>query len=147
MEISQKHLRDNCDPRLSGMLSLSIKEAYRFLDDLILREKVFQRPEMNKVKGYVRHGLVDVGLKQVLQSSSISHEIADKSSSRYSNGHTYYESGKTIPKAESLLKILSVLNFPRSFFQMKFQNLLQELLFSEVKLHRLNVLETCKKKD
>ena len=27
-----------------------------------------------------------------------------------------YESGKTIPKAESLLKILSVLNFPRSFF-------------------------------
>ncbi|EMC0779864.1 XRE family transcriptional regulator, partial [Enterococcus faecalis] len=27
-----------------------------------------------------------------------------------------YESGKTIPKAESLLKLLSVLNFPRSFF-------------------------------
>jgi len=27
-----------------------------------------------------------------------------------------YESGKTVPKAESLLKILSVLRFPRSFF-------------------------------
>ncbi|EOH89274.1 hypothetical protein ACTNBL_03930 [Enterococcus villorum] len=39
MEILQNHLRDNCDPRLSGILSLSIKEAYRFLDDLILREK------------------------------------------------------------------------------------------------------------
>lgn len=89
LEILQNHLRDNCDPRLSGMLSLSIKEAYRFLDELTLREKVFQRPEMKKVLGYVRHGLVDVGLKQVLQSSSISHEIADKSSSRYSNGHTY----------------------------------------------------------
>lgn len=39
-------------------------------------------------------------------------ERADLSRQMISN----YESGKTIPKAESLLKILSVLNFPRSFF-------------------------------
>lgn len=89
MEILKNHLRKNCDPRLPGILSLSIKEAYTFLDELVLREKVFQRQEMKKVWGYVRHGLVDVGLKQVLQSSNISHEIADKSSSRYPNGHTY----------------------------------------------------------
>ncbi|EGO8395745.1 hypothetical protein IGJ63_001613 [Enterococcus sp. DIV1375a] len=89
MEILENHLRKNCDPRLPGILSLSIKEAYRFLDELVLREKVFQRQEMKQVWGYVRHGLVDVGLKQVFQSSNILHEIADKSSSRYPNGHTY----------------------------------------------------------
>lgn len=27
-----------------------------------------------------------------------------------------YESGKTIPKADSILKLISVLQFPRSFF-------------------------------
>lgn len=39
-------------------------------------------------------------------------EKADLSRQMISN----YESGKTVPKAESLLKILSVLRFPRSFF-------------------------------
>ncbi len=89
MEILENHLRTNCDPRLSGILALSVREAYVFLEELVNREKVFQRREMKKVWGHVRHGLVDVGLKQVLQNSNIQHEIADKSSSRYPNGHTY----------------------------------------------------------
>lgn len=89
MELLSNHLKSNCDPKLSGVLSLSIREAYRFLDELVAKEKVFQRPEMKKVWGHVRHGLVDVGIKQVLHSSNIRHEIADKASSRYKNGHTY----------------------------------------------------------
>lgn len=89
MEILSNHIKNNCDQRLAGVLSLSIREAYRFLDELVEKEKVFQRQEMKKVWGHVRHGLVDVGLKQVLQSSEIAHQIADESSSRYPNGHTY----------------------------------------------------------
>lgn len=89
MGILESHLSKNCDPRMVGVLSLSIKEAYGFLDDLIQKEKILQRPEMKKTWGHIRHGLVDVGLKQVLQSSNIPHDIADKSSSRYRNGHTY----------------------------------------------------------
>lgn len=89
MGILSDHLEMQCDVRLSGVLSLSVKEAYRFLEELVQREKVLQRPEMKKVWGHVRHGLIDVGLKQVLQSSNIAHEIVDKASSRYPNGHTY----------------------------------------------------------
>lgn len=89
MDLLSNHLKNNCDPRLPGVLSLSLKEAYRFLDELVEKEKIFQRPEMKKVWGHVRHGLVDVGIKQVLQSSGIQHEIVDKSSSKYPNGHTY----------------------------------------------------------
>ena len=89
MDILSNHLKNNCDQRLSGVLSLSIREAYRFLEDMVDKEKVLQRPEMKKVWGHLRHGLVDVGIKQVLQSSNIQHEIADKTSSRYVNGHTY----------------------------------------------------------
>lgn len=89
MEILSNHLENNCDKRLSGALSLSVREAYRFLDELVENEKIFQRQEMKKVWGYVRHGLVDVGLKRVLKSSNIPHEIADETSSRYPNGHTY----------------------------------------------------------
>lgn len=72
-----------------GVLSLSVKEAYRFLEELIQKEKILQREEMRKTWGYLRHGLIDVGLKQVLSSSKIPHEIVDKSSSKYPNGHTY----------------------------------------------------------
>lgn len=89
MEKLSEHLKKNVDPRLVGTLSLSIREAYRFLDELVQREKVLQRPEMKKVWGYVRHGLVDVAIKQVLQSANIPHEIGNESSSKYRNGHTY----------------------------------------------------------
>ncbi len=89
MSILKEHLKRNCDARMVGVLSLSIREAYRYLMELTERESIFQRAEMKKVWGHVRHGLVDVGLKQVLTSSAIPHEIADKASSRYVNGHTY----------------------------------------------------------
>lgn len=89
MDILSNHLKNNCDPKLPGVLSLSVREAYRFLDDMIEKEKVLQRPEMKKAWGHLRNGLIDVGIKQVLQSSNIHHEIADKTSSRYINGYTY----------------------------------------------------------
>lgn len=89
LNMLSEHLKMHCDARLPGVLSLSIRESYRFLEEIIQREKVLQRPEMKKTWGYLRHGLIDVGLKQVLQSSNIEHEIADKASSRYRNGHTY----------------------------------------------------------
>ena len=89
LEILSNHLRSNCDPGLAGVLSLSVKEAYRFLDDLVEREKILKHKDMKKTLGHLRHGLIDVALKQVLQSSSIPHEIADESSSKYRNGHTY----------------------------------------------------------
>lgn len=89
MKILSNHVKNNVDPRLVGTLALSVKEAYRFLDELVQREKIFQKTEMKKVWGHVRHGLVDVGLKQVLKSSNIPHEVADMNSSRYKNGHTY----------------------------------------------------------
>ena len=83
MSILKEHLKRKCDARMVGVLSLSIREAYRYLMELTERESIFQRAEMKKVWGHVRHGLVDVGLKQVLTSSAIPHEIAafyDKSS-------------------------------------------------------------------
>ena len=89
MTILTNHLSEKCDPRLQGVLSFGIKEAYRFLDEFVQRENFLQLPEMKQTWGYLRHGLVDVGLKQVLQSSKIEHEIVDKTSSRYANGHTY----------------------------------------------------------
>lgn len=89
MEILSNHLKNNCDPKLPGILSLGVREAYRFLDDLIKQEKILQREEMKKTWGHLRHGFVDVALKQVLQSSSIQHEVVDKTTSRYKNGHTY----------------------------------------------------------
>jgi len=89
MGILSKHLKEKCDPNLPGILSLSVKEAYRFLDDLIEQQKILQRPEMKQTWGHIRRGLVDVAIKQVLQSSNVQHEIADKTTSRYRNGHTY----------------------------------------------------------
>lgn len=89
MEIISNHLKKNCDPNLPGILSLGVKEAYSFLDDLIKKEKILQRQEMKQTWGHLRHGLIDVAIKQVLQSSSVQHEIADKTTSRHKNGHTY----------------------------------------------------------
>ena len=73
--------------RMVGVLSLSIREAYRYLMELTERESIFQRAEMKSL-GHVRHGLVDV-FKTSVNFISNPHEIADKASSRYVNGHTY----------------------------------------------------------
>lgn len=82
-------MQEHCDPRLIGVLSLSIKEAYRFLDELIDKEPVLKLPDMKKSWGHLRNGLVDVGIKQILSNSNIPHEIADKTTSKYRNGYTY----------------------------------------------------------
>lgn len=56
MSILKEHLKRNCDARMVGVLSLSIREAYRYLMELTERESIFQRAEMKKVWGHVRHG-------------------------------------------------------------------------------------------
>ncbi len=89
MSTLSNHMSQCCDPRLPGILSFSIKEAYRFLDELTKKETLFLQPEMKKTWGYLRNGLVDVALKQILESSNIEYEIADKTTSKYKNGNTY----------------------------------------------------------
>lgn len=48
MSILKEHLKRNCDARMVGVLSLSIREAYRYLMELTERESIFQRAEMKK---------------------------------------------------------------------------------------------------
>lgn len=89
MGILSNHIENHCDKRMVGVLSLGIREAYGYLEELIAKEKILQKEEMRKTWGHIRNGLVDVGLKRVLESSNIPHEVVDKTSSRYSNGYTY----------------------------------------------------------
>lgn len=87
--ILEKHLEKNCDPRLMGILSFAIREAYRYHKDLLKNNPILEKSEMRKTLGHMRGGLVDVAIKDVLLSSGIKCDIQDKSVSRYSNGYTY----------------------------------------------------------
>jgi len=83
------HIKKNCDPKMMGLFSLSIKEAYRFFENLKRDNPLLQREEMKKSYGHMRNGLVDIGLKEVLSSTDFPHKIADKTTSKYRNGYTY----------------------------------------------------------
>jgi len=87
--ILERHLMHNCSRELCGLISLSINEAYRFLDDLIKTTPLLQKPELKKSYGYIRSGLVDVAIKEVFSKGNLRHKIADKSTSKYRNGYTY----------------------------------------------------------
>ena len=88
MSTLSNHISQHCDPRLVGLLSFSIKEAYRFLAEMTNKE-IYLQPEMKKTWGYLRNGLVDVALKRVFENSGIEYEIADETTSKHKNGHTY----------------------------------------------------------
>lgn len=90
MGILQSHLEIECDPRLAGELTYSIKEAYRYLWELINATPVLQHPEMRKTYGHIRQALVDVALRLVLEDSSMPVDvqmIAATNNKR--NGYTY----------------------------------------------------------
>lgn len=90
MGILQSHLEIECDPRLAGELAYSIKEAYRYLWELINATPVLQHPEMRKTYGHIRQALVDVALRLVLEDSSMPVDvqmIAATNNKR--NGYTY----------------------------------------------------------
>lgn len=90
MGILQSHLETECDSRLAGELAYSIKEAYRYLWELINATPVLQHPEMRKTYGHIRQALVDVALRLVLEDSSMPVDvqmIAATNNKR--NGYTY----------------------------------------------------------
>lgn len=90
MGILRNHLEAECDPRLAGELSYSIKEAYRSLWELIENTPVLQRSEMRKTYGYIRQGLVDVALRLVLEDSAMKTDVQMLSASNNrKNGYTY----------------------------------------------------------
>ena len=49
-EYFKRTFKRNCDARMVGVLSLSIREAYRYLMELTERESIFQRAEMKKFR-------------------------------------------------------------------------------------------------
>ena len=120
--ILERHIKQNCDPNLRGLLSLSINEAYRFLDDLIQNNPVLQRDEMKKSYGHIRNGLIDVAIKEVLSKTKLPHKIADKTTSKNRNGYTYLMievRGAILTSA----KVMKPHNFPRSAKNRSFNSL------------------------
>lgn len=90
MGVLRKHLETECDPRLAGELAYSIKEAYRFLWELIEATPVLQHPEMRKTYGHIRQALVDVALRLVLEDSSMQTDVQMLSAvNNKKNGYTY----------------------------------------------------------
>jgi len=84
-----KILKNECDPRLQGELSYSLKEAYRFLDELIKSNPVLQNKEMKKSYGHIRQALVDVALKLVLKNSNLPSKVIMSPAKNNVNGYTY----------------------------------------------------------
>lgn len=89
MGVLRKHLETECDPRLAGELAYGIKEAYRFLWELIEATPVLQHPEMRKTYGHIRQALVDVALRLVLEESSMHTDVQMLSAVNNKNGYTY----------------------------------------------------------
>ncbi|MFC6316047.1 hypothetical protein ACFQHW_10780 [Lapidilactobacillus achengensis] len=89
MGIIQECIDNKFDKRLPGMLNFAVREAYRYLDDLVNQNKILQQPDLRKAYGHLRNGLVDVALKKTLINSGIDIEILPKTVSKYANGYTY----------------------------------------------------------
>lgn len=91
MGILKDHLDQACDARLAGELTYSIKEAYRFLGELIDSTPVLKNnPEMRKTFGHLRQALVDVALRLVLEDSAMKTEVQMVSAANNrKNGYTY----------------------------------------------------------
>ncbi|MBW7797523.1 hypothetical protein StDouc24_02855 [Streptococcus thermophilus] len=91
MGILKSHLAQECDARLAGELAYSVKEAYRFLWELIDNTPVLKNnPEMRKTFGHLRQALVDVALRLVLEDSAMKTDVQMVSAANNSqNGYTY----------------------------------------------------------
>lgn len=85
-----KYLNSINDKQLPGLLAFGIKEAYKFLDELIKKNKIMQCTEFKKSYGYMRNSLVDIALKQVMNRSSINGKFLSQSVNKsMKNGYTY----------------------------------------------------------
>ncbi|MGT2738078.1 hypothetical protein [Streptococcus pantholopis] len=89
MGILQDYLKQECDIRLAGELVYSVREAYRFLWDLVESTPVLKRPEMRKTYGHIRQALVDVALRLVLSDSLMKSDVQMVSAANNKNGYTY----------------------------------------------------------
>lgn len=89
MGIIQEYVDHKFDKRLPGTLNFAVREAYRYLDDLVSKNNVLQQPDLKKVYGYLRNGLVDVALKKTLSNSGMNVDIFPKEVSKFKNGYTY----------------------------------------------------------
>ena len=89
MSILEEHLNQHCDPRLMGELAYSVKEAYRFLWNLIESNPVLKNPEMRKSYGHLRQALVDVALRLVLEESSVEANVQMVPAKNNKGGYTH----------------------------------------------------------
>lgn len=89
MGILKNHLVEECDPRLPGYLSHSVKEAYRVLHDLINANPVLKNKEMRYAYGHIRKALVDTSIRIVLEKSDIPCKIERKAVSSIKNGYEH----------------------------------------------------------
>lgn len=89
--ILEEYLRDECDVRLPGVLTLGIKEAYRYHEKLLQSTPILREPEMKKAYGHLRQGLIDVSLRWIFEKSEIENEIINKAAKNNVNGYTYLE--------------------------------------------------------
>lgn len=83
-------LKNQCDPRLSGVMSMAVRHASNSFDSLVASTPILQREEFRNTYGYLRHSFVDFSLKWAVNEHLIDGEIIPGTSSKYPNGHTYY---------------------------------------------------------
>lgn len=112
MNILEKHLSDNCDARLPGLLNYGVAEAYKYLHKLINNVPALQHDEMRKTYGYLRNALVDIALRNVLSNSKIEYKLSSMSIDARKNSYTYsmlkVKGGIIIP-----VKTGSISSFPK----------------------------------
>lgn len=85
----EQYLKNDCDLRLPGLLSFSIKEAYNYHEKLLKSNPILREPEMRKAYGHLRQGLVDVSLKWVFEKSEVYSEVINKAAKNNKNGYTF----------------------------------------------------------
>lgn len=89
MGVIEMHLKNNCEAQLPGLLTFSIKEAFRHLDELIEKNPILKEKEMKKTYGHIRQGLVDVALKWVFQKTEMPNQVQSISAKKNTNSYTY----------------------------------------------------------
>lgn len=82
-------LRSQCDPKLSGVMSMAIKHASKAFGDFVSGNPVIQEKDFRNTYGYLRHSFVDYSMKWAVREGLIDGDIINGTSSNYSNGHTY----------------------------------------------------------
>lgn len=82
-------LKSQCDPKLSGVMSMTIKHASKAFNEFISGNPVLKENDFRNSYGYLRHSFVDYSMKWAVREGLIDGDILSGTSSNYSNGHTY----------------------------------------------------------